>query len=184
MNQDDREHEEIQRLLAERGPVQAPDDLAGDVMRQVRAEPRHRRRRLGWPASVQMRPALALCAAAAVLLATGFGISRLSSTTSSAPGDAAAEVHGAQTKGATRSPAATPSAANALVTVAGVPRHQARRVLGSLWPVAPSDTAMQVGSAITVRVPSARFDAITRQLRSRAAANTSGPGVTIILRRR
>ena len=55
------DHEQLARRLHEQGQAQAPPGLAGDVMRQVRAEPRQ-------PQRTWLRP-VALCAAVAVLLA-------------------------------------------------------------------------------------------------------------------
>jgi len=57
-------HDEIARLLRERGPVEAPPDLARAVMDEVRRAPRrtprHRevaRRATGWAAAASSSPA-------------------------------------------------------------------------------------------------------------------------------
>jgi len=51
------DHEQLARQLHEQGQAQAPADLAGDVMRQVRAEPRRRERE--WLRPVALSAALA-----------------------------------------------------------------------------------------------------------------------------
>ena len=75
--------EDIARMLREQGPVQAPPDLADEVMRQVRTEPQERpkparRFRLPQLRSVLV-PAVGLAAAAGLVI----GIARLGHTGSS-----------------------------------------------------------------------------------------------------
>jgi hypothetical protein len=90
---DDR-HDEIARRLREEGAARAPDRLRADVMLQVRAEPRPRRIR---PRRSYWRPLGSLAAAACLVAAAAFGVSRIDSGTGSVASggatSAAAEVH-------------------------------------------------------------------------------------------
>ena len=72
---DDR-HEEIARRLREEGAARAPDRLRADVMLQVRAEPRPRRIR---PRRSYWRPVGSLAAAACLVAAAAFGVTRIDS---------------------------------------------------------------------------------------------------------
>jgi len=69
-------HQEVARELRERGPAAAPPDLAGEVMRRVRAEPRHSTRSFA-------RPLVTLLAAAVVALALIAGVAKLGGGTGS-----------------------------------------------------------------------------------------------------
>jgi hypothetical protein len=93
--------EEIARMLREQGPVEAPPDLADEVMRQVRTEAgTHRaKRRFQFRRSAVLVPALGLAAAAALVVGISH-LGNLSSSESSAGGE---------------SRAAAPSAGNANV---------------------------------------------------------------------
>jgi hypothetical protein len=70
---DDR-HDEIARRLREEGAARAPDRLRADVMLQVRAEPRPRRIR---PRRSYWRPLGSLAAAACLVTAAAFGLTRI-----------------------------------------------------------------------------------------------------------
>jgi hypothetical protein len=70
---DDR-HDEIARRLREEGAARAPDRLRADVMLQVRAEPRPRRIR---PRRAYWRPLGSLAAAACLVAAAAFGVTRI-----------------------------------------------------------------------------------------------------------
>jgi negative regulator of sigma E activity len=72
---DDR-HDEIARRLREEGAARAPDRLRADVMLQVRAEPRPRRIR---PRRSYWRPLGSLAAAACLVAAAAFGVTRIDS---------------------------------------------------------------------------------------------------------
>lgn len=72
---DDR-HDEIARRLREEGAARAPDRLRADVMLQVRAEPRPRRIR---PRRTYWRPLGSLAAAACLVAAAAFGVTRIDS---------------------------------------------------------------------------------------------------------
>ena len=90
---DDR-HDEIARRLREEGAARAPDRLRADVMLQVRAEPRPRRIR---PRRSYWRPLGSLAAAACLVAAAAFGVTRIDAGSGGASGagatSAAAEAH-------------------------------------------------------------------------------------------
>jgi len=181
------EHEEIARLLAEQGPVDAPPDLAANVMRQVHAEPRPARRLTLLPSPRRLRPALAYCAAAVVLVAIGFGVAHLGANTTSSSGGAAAEDMKAAA-GGTRG-ALVPGVAPQLgaVTIQGVPVSDALRVLPAsdrapFEAIATADSTHS--NAVAIDVPAAKFDALSRKLHAAAARSTGGNRITIVLRRR
>jgi len=70
---DDR-HDEIARRLRKEGSARAPERLRADVMLQVRAEPRPRRIR---PRRSYWRPLGSLAAAACLVAAAAFGVTRI-----------------------------------------------------------------------------------------------------------
>jgi|SRR5690348_3366802 len=80
------DHDELRRRLADEGQATAPPDLAPEVMRRVRAEPRRREHRI-------LRPVATLLAAAVLVAALFAGVSRLGgsgSMSSGGGGEAAA----------------------------------------------------------------------------------------------
>src|SRR2546423_15461865 len=80
------DHDELRRRLADEGQATAPPDLAPEVMRRVRAEPRRREQRI-------LRPVATLLAAAVLVAAVFAGVSRLGgsgSMSSGGGGEAAA----------------------------------------------------------------------------------------------
>jgi hypothetical protein len=109
-------HEEIARRLREEGAARAPERLRADVMLQVRAEPRPRRIR---PRRTYWRPLGSLAAAACLIAAAAFGVTRidtgvgLSGSGAGATGSAEARAPGpapsAAAGGATQGPSATKS---------------------------------------------------------------------------
>src|SRR5215467_14258234 len=86
MTDNGHDHDELRRRLADEGTASAPPDLADEVMRRVRAEPRRREHRV-------LRPVATLLAAAVLVVAALAGISRLGNgsagSASSAGGEAA-----------------------------------------------------------------------------------------------
>jgi hypothetical protein len=76
---DPHQHEEIARRLREDGPAQAPADLAGEVMKQVRSEPRR-------STSSVRRPLVTLLAASLIVVALVAGLAKLGSGSSSSAG--------------------------------------------------------------------------------------------------
>jgi len=171
------EQDRLARLLRDEGPAQAPGDLAADVMRQVRAEPRRQPRR--W------LPSLALPAAAAVALVAGvIGVSRidLGTGSSSSAGSAAA---GAAANGGGK----TSLGSSAPETSPG--GGQTRRPFGpiTLQHVPSKALAQQAGSALVpcpansiyaLRVPLEAFPAVSDKLSALArSASPSGHRVDV-----
>ena len=160
------DHEQLTRRLHEQGQAQAPADLAGDVMRRVRAEPRQQQRT--W-----LRP-VALCAAVAVLLAASVaGLARIGSSQSgsaassmprAAMGGGGAERNGNSITKA--SPQATQSVP-AQRHVAGVPADKLSTLSTLPYCAAPART-------LALRVPAGRYQAVSRQLQAWAAAGPAG----------
>ena len=88
-------HDEIARRLREEGAARAPDRLRADVMLQVRAEPRPRRIR---PRRSYWRPLGSLAAAACLVAAAAFGVTRIDS------GGAVSGAGGTSARGKRRAP--------------------------------------------------------------------------------
>jgi len=157
------DHEQLARRLHEQGQAQAPPGLAGDVMRQVRAEPRQ-------PQRTWLRP-VALCATVAVLVLAGIaGLTRVGggSGQSSLAGSAAeTRSAGSATGLPQKNQLASPDAVSPERRVAGVPADK----LATLSPL-PFCAAQAQGYAL--RVPAGRYAAVSRQLQAWAAARPTG----------
>jgi negative regulator of sigma E activity len=97
---DDR-HDEIARRLREEGAARAPDRLRADVMLQVRAEPRPRRIR---PRRTYWRPLGSLAAAACLVAAAAFGVTRIDSGGAISGGGATSALKAAHIPGALQTP--------------------------------------------------------------------------------
>jgi hypothetical protein len=170
---DHTDHEQLTRRLHEQAQAQAPAGLAGDVMRQVRAEPRR-------PQRTWLRP-VALCAAVAVLLAASIaGLARIGGSGQSSSAGSAAE---------TRSAVSTAGPENNLGHLAapdaGTPE---RRVVGvptdKLATLSPLPFCPAQAHAYALRVPAGRYAAVSHQLRAWAAAKPAGaPGYDVQIRR-
>ena len=173
------DHEQLARWLHEQGQAQAPADLAGDVMRRVRAEPRQSQRT--W-----LRP-VALCATVAVLLVAGIaGLTRIGGAGQSSSAGSAAETHSAASSAA---PEMSPSGGqrsgddnNALAPgVLGNVRAVPADKLATLSPL-PFCAAQAHSYAL--RVPAGRYSAVSRQLQAWAAAKPAGaPAYDVQIRR-
>jgi hypothetical protein len=183
---DSNEHEEIARRLREDGPVQAPSDLAGEVMKRVRTEPRR-------STSAVRRPLVTLLAAALVTAALVAGIAKLGGGSASSAGSVGAGGGGSEAHGPSSEKAAQPLVVQSKV-VDGVPRSALKNlrtpgaVLSSadspnLRCYAPTD-AFSAARAITLEVPFADWYPVQLQLRTaRQAATAATPGITVHLRR-
>jgi hypothetical protein len=117
----DADQERIARLLREQGQAQAPPDLAGDVMAQVRREPQAD----GGRSSRSWRPVAAVAAVAAALLAVGFGIATLGNNAGSSSSA------GAGTSAAAGGGAIVPEADAQAGSAITVDRSVARQLLGA-----------------------------------------------------
>jgi hypothetical protein len=176
VNDDDTE--EIGRRLRETGHVSAPDHVRREVMRRVRAEPR---RTFGRRLGSAWRPALTAAAAAVVLGGAVVGLAQLGAGDGGAGGDAASgggAVARESAGGASEQPGATSGGAapnldagtdggqqlfrDKAMTLT-VPRLAAERILARRL----------VGDTVVIRVPRARFQALTASLRDARRATTA-----------
>ena len=168
------DHVQLTRRLHEQGQAQAPAGLAGDVMRQVRAEPRQ-------PQRTWLRP-VALCAAVAVLLAASIaGLARIGGSGQSSSAGSAAETHSAARSAAgpetSQGQLATPDAVTPERRVAGVPTDKLATLLPLPLCTAPAHT-------YALRVPAGRYAALSHQLQAWAAARPAGaPAYDVQIRR-
>lgn len=176
------EHEDIARRLREEAQASAPADLLPAVMAEVRAEPRQARQRRRRPAWPRWQPVAAWTAAAATLVALGFGIAHLPSTSSSSSSSAGSSSTAEGVKAA--APTASHGGAQTLQSqVFTLPKAAAQRILG---PLLASGSAAQ-GLGVRVRVPAARYDYYALRLgqaqrRWTATTNNSVPSPTVIIR--
>ena len=175
---DHTDHEQLTRRLHEQGQAQAPADLAGDVMRRVRAEPRQQQRT--W-----LRP-VALCAAVVVLLAASIaGLARIGgSGQSSSAGSAASSLPraamgggGAESHGDSSGKAPQDLHMPAQRQVAGVPTDKLATL--SPLPFCPAHA-----HTYALRVPAGRYADVNRQLQAWAAARPAGATTNNVLVRR
>jgi hypothetical protein len=169
------DHEQLTARLHEQGRAQAPDGLAGDVMRQVRAEPRQRQRT--W-----LRP-VALCAAVAVLLAASVaGLARIGGSGQSSSASSAAETHSAATRAVPKASSGQGSGGgigtpNALRNAVAVPGDK-------LATLSPLPLCASQAHSYALRVPAGRYAAVSRQLQAWAAAGPAGATTYNVLVRR
>ncbi len=180
------EHDEIARRLREDGPVKAPSDLAGEVMKRVRAEPRR-------STSAVRRPLVTLLAAALVTVALVAGIARLGGGSASTAGNVSAG-GGAEKTPHTASNGAQPGIV-ASKTVTRVPRRALLQLvvngrsvsdtaLGNL-PCPAKGSAFEAMHPYTLDVPFAAWESVQAQLDSarKAAVPATAPLVSVRLRR-
>jgi len=168
------DHDQLARRLHDQGQAQAPPGLAGDVMRQVRAEPRQ-------PQRTWLRP-VALCAAVAVLLAASIaGLARIGGSGQSSSAGSAAETRSAGS--AAGSPQkhlgnlASPDAVRPERRVAGVPADKLATL--SQLPFCAAQA-----HSYALRVPADRYNSVSRQLQAWAAARPAGaPAYDVQIRR-
>ena len=184
--------EDIARMLREQGPVQAPPDLADEVMRQVRAEPQERpkpARRFRMP---QLRsvlvPAIGLALVAALIV--GIAHAPHGSSSSSAGASSAA---GGGTEAAAPRVLHSSAARRAFAIPAGSAKSLS--IYGPLTPPAPSGTAtsnMAQGAKdnvapYTLTLRGVQYAQALHRLRGLAAAHKRHPHeptVVVILRRK
>jgi hypothetical protein len=170
----DNDQDRLSRLLREEGPVQAPPDLAPKVMRHVRAEPRRAPRR-------RLPSFVAPAAAALVLIAGVYGLSRLgtagqSSAGSGAAGGVSAAAPNVQAPATSHANGGDKLAHAPSTIVRGVPqdalRHQA---LSASLRFCPANRTYNLW------VPVATFDTVTQQLfeAAKTASATGTPGFDV-----
>jgi hypothetical protein len=159
MSDDDHEFEQLRRRLADEGQAQAPDDLAGEVMRRVRAEPRRRQRRSLQPVLVPL--------VAALLAAAGLvGVSHLGGSASSSSAGSTAAGGGKEQAGSVAAPAAHPPGSGQVPLGPLVVRGVALDKAGAVFGVA---TRCPVGDRLSVTVPDARYNSVATRLQALAA---------------
>ncbi|HET7428600.1 MAG TPA: hypothetical protein VFJ66_04055 [Gaiellales bacterium] len=163
MTDDDQRYDELRRRLADEGQASAPHDLAPEVMRRVRSEPRRKERRF-------LRPALTLVAAAALVLAAVLGISRLgngsASSSSSGGGEAASQAQAPMT-------AAPSKDANGIAAQKTIVRHVAVQSLGPIFDQVALP-ACPPGNRFSASVPAPQLRQVADRLRSAAAGAAAG----------
>lgn len=163
-------HEQLARRLHEQGQAQAPADLTGDVMRQVRAEPRQQQR--AW-----LRP-VALSATVAVLLVAGIaGLARIGGSGQSSSAGSVAETHAAGSAagpGKSLGQKATPDAIAQERRVAGVPTDK-------LATLSPLPFCPEHAHTYALHVPAGRYADVSRQLQAWAAAGPAGATTNNVL---
>jgi len=168
------DHGQLARRLHEQGQAQAPADLAGDIMRQVRAEPRRRERE--W-----LRP-VALSAAVVVLLAASIaGLARIGGSSQSSSAGSAAETHAASSaepqKSQSQGSGGGAPSATALNNIRAVPADK-------LATLSPLPFCAAQAHSYALRVPADRYNSVSRQLQAWAAARPAGaPAYDVQIRR-
>jgi hypothetical protein len=169
------DHEKLARRLHEQGQAQAPADLAGDVMRKVRAEPRRPQRE--W-----LRP-VALSAAVVVLLAASIaGLARIGGSGQSSSAGSAAETHAAASSA---EPQKSPSQGSGGGTPSATASNNIRAVpADKLATLSPLPFCAAQAHSYALRVPAGRYPSISRRLQAWAAAKPAGaPAYDVHIRR-
>ncbi len=163
MSDDERDHEQLRRRLADEGQATAPPDLAPAVMRQVRSEPRRRDHRV-------LRPVATLLAAAVLVLAALLGISRLGGGASSSGGAAGAVSAPEKSAGAANhGTGSVPSAAAHGAIIRHVDSDTLKMLFGT-----SSLPACASGDRLKVTAPSSELPRLKRRLRGAAADAAAG----------
>ena len=157
MTDNGHDHDELIRRLADEGRASAPPDLAPEVMRRVRAEPRHRERRI-------LRPVATLLAAAVLVVAALAGISRLGNGSA---GSASSAAGGGAEQGVTKSPqtdSLAPTASGKVI------RHVGATALGPIF----GKASVPACARLTATVPGPELHRVEQQLRGAAADTVAG----------
>ncbi len=173
------EHEEIARRLREDGPAQAPADLAGEVMKQVRSEPRR-------STSSVRRPVVTLLAASLIVVALVAGLAKLGGGSSSSSSSAGGSSGGGAE--------VTRSAGGASVVETKDVHLVPKAALGKLSAYAPgiSSDALRAAcpappsngrQSFSLAVPYNDWDSVQAQLDAAKLLPYSSPLVTVHLRR-
>jgi hypothetical protein len=165
------QHDEIARRLRDEGLAQAPPDVAEEVMRRVRSEPRHRTSRM-------RRPLVNLLAAAVIIAALLVGVAKLGGGGSgSASGGSVAETSSGNGINGGAATAKAPGIAKSAV-IDGVPYSALRNSVpaATLGPVYHQAMSMCANDRIAQRrgvtlfVPDSSWSAVQQQLQSAKTA--------------
>jgi hypothetical protein len=181
--------DEIARRLREEGPAQAPADLAGDVMKRVRSEPRR-------STSAVRRPLVTLLAASLVAVALVAGIAKLGGGASTSAGGGSSGGDALEALGPTSDNVRAPKVVQSR-TLTGVPRAALLhvRMNGIRLSDTPSGKIAGYCSAsgdntfdglrpYTVDVPFVAWESVQAQLETaRKALPAAAPLVSVRLRR-
>ncbi len=169
------DHDEIARRLRETGTVPAPERLQGEVMDQVRAEPRLRPSRRSF-----LAPAIPYAAAAAALAALVLAISHLGG---SGGGSASSAEGGGASAGATRSaspprPSYDQATGQKLGAIFSIPRDALQNA--DLAPYVKAHTS--AAPTVVLAVPAARFNEYRQRLRAIQERTRGDDTIRVILR--
>jgi len=168
------DHEQLARRLHDQGQAQAPVDLAGDVMRRVRAEPRQQQRT--W-----LRP-VALCAAVVVLLAASIaGLARIGGSGQSSSAGSAASSLPRAAMGGGGSESNGDSIAKAPSFSMSGQRHVAGVPTDKLATLSPLPFCPAHAHTYALRVPADRYGDVNRQLQAWADARPAGATTNNVL---
>jgi hypothetical protein len=178
------DHEEIARRLRDDGQAQAPPDLAGEVMKRVRSEPRR-------STSAVRRPLLTLLAASLITVALVAGLAKLGGTGSGSAaggfsGGGGSHVQSPETSGGkgvagvvdSKRVADVPRSALPNLTVDGTTLD----LLGAATPGCPAD-AFSARKHFTVSVPYSAWGSVQAQLDNAKLLPYTSPLVTVQLHR-
>ncbi|MDX6494782.1 MAG: hypothetical protein QOE17_768 [Gaiellales bacterium] len=175
------DHEEIARRLRDDGQAQAPPDLAGEVMKRVRSEPRR-------STSAVRRPLVTLLAASLITVALVAGIAKLGGGGS---GSAAGGVSGGG--GGIEAHSSDKSGQGQVVqskVLNDVPKTALQRlkIHGAVPATAGNPTSVYcpldtVASRFSLFVPYDAWDSVQAQLDSAKRLQSSSHRVTVQLRR-
>jgi hypothetical protein len=175
----DHDHNEIARRLRDTGTVRAPDRLRGDVMDQVRAEPRLRPPRRSF-----FRPVLPYAAAVATLAIAVFAVSHLdlgsggsSSSGASGGGTAAGDSasRAPMEQGAGAAPGLIPGTALRN-------QHEFHLSATAAQDLIASPYAKATGRTVVLVVPPSRY-ANYKELLHRIEQRSGGHSIRVILRK-
>ena len=180
------QHEEIARRLRDEGLAQAPPDIAGEVLRRVRSEPRRR-------TSSVRRPLTNLLAAAVIIAALVAGVAKLggSGSGSASGGGSALETssgHGVSVGAApTKSPGIERSTVIDGVPYSALHNSGTTATLGPIYDQARSMCAngrLAQRRGVTLFVPDNSWSAVQQQLQAaKALLPYDKPRVRVRLRR-
>ena len=171
------DHDEIARRLRESGTVPAPERLQGEVMDQVRAEPRLRPSRRSF-----LAPVIPYAAAAALLAALVLALSHLGGGSG---GSASSSEGGGASGGASLSPSLRqPSKDSAS------PEALDYRAIFRIPPAALQNAALapyvkahaSAAPTVVLAVPSARFNEYRQRLRAIQERTRGDDTIRVILR--
>jgi hypothetical protein len=183
------DHDEIARRLRETGTVSAPERLRGDVMDQVRAEPRRRPARRSF-----LRPVMPYAAAAAALIAVVAALAHFSGQTShsGSSGSGGAAATGADSGARSPSPEAVGTGGEDLLSpgksagaAAGAAQefHIAGRYLQSFALQSTDKAASPYPRLVVLVVPKPLYGAYLARFRFFERHSVGDASVRVILRR-